>query len=721
MATFFEDMNYALQQGGNLSNTVLAHQHKLLDEQAQIKARTQMLEYKVAENKFLQDLETDGDYQSWSRKADNFLSEQKKYINSNAGNALTAKYMNQKLDASRANLQMQVSNKMFDRIRKDEFNEYSRQMQLVEQNTSGQERIDGIDMITKEMVGKGHIDEAGRDRFMSQAYSGATLDEYTARCNEIASKAVANGWTEDQTEAAMKKALSELPAYSMKGTNGEDISQLFTPEMKSRAIQSAVNAGNDIYKNDLEVLQTKNKEYCAELLRRERSLAPDDYKGRNFLRQQGREYLREQEKLNPNSFSAAGKQEYASAFQPLKEPEKNSAEGRANGLKEFGIKADSLANMWVQHRFTGDYAGINNAEEAMDYYENQARIYARTNGLDEDQFCIDARFQLMDALEKKIKLVPEAKEAYEKVKNATKTFSNSTYDAECAWEIAAPMIMSEIFSTDIGSQEGKQSLRIKSNYICWQIQSDKILRNAQGTVIDNHIFGDKKFFSDGGSSQTYEQKQAFLTKAFEELNSTATYAYKYTRTGEEMIKPGAEGTIEKVNLDTQELLGDVLGVDGAKITHSWHKDSGHHITDQIDYMLEDGRVIHAVSRNGVLSFVDKDGKTVVSGDTIKNYYDKKIKEQKWKSEGELRAVEERKKDLKRKQKAYDELSEKRYHQHVDASAIQAHINEHEDEIKNYMKQGMTEEEAIKESIDKFNKHAADKIEYSPDWRKHNKF
>lgn len=722
MATFFEDMNYALQQGGNLSNTVLAHQHKLLDEQAQVKARTQMLEYKVAENKFLQDLETDGDYQSWSRKADNFLSEQKKYINSNAGNALTAKYMNQNLDASRANLQVQVQNKMFERMRSDELNEYNRQMELVKQNTSGQERIDGIQSITSDMINKGHIDEAGRDRILSQTYSSATLDEYMAQCNTIASQAVAKGWTEDQTEAAMKKALSELPAYSMKGTNGEDISQLFTPEMKSRAIQSAVNAGNDIYKNDIEVLQTRNKEYCAELLRRERSLAPDDYKGRNYLRQQGREYLREQEKLNPNSFSAAGKQEYASAFQPLKQPEKNSSEGNANAVKKFDSEIDSLSNMWVQHKFTGDYQGINIGEEAINYLDIKARSYAKANGLDEDAFAIDIRFKLIDALEKKVKLVPEAASAVSDIKDALKSVSKSTYEAEIAWEIAGPMLMSEIFSLDIGSKEGKEALKNKTYALRRQIVTDKINRDAEGTMLSEKIKGNTDYFSDYGYSQTPQQKRNFIVDAFDDLNSDNTYAYMYTRTGEHMIKPGSEEMIDLLKTQTKDIAGSILGVDASKISTSWHKDSSHHITDQIDFTLPDGKVVHTVvdRRNKSLSFVDDNGKEVISSEKVKSYFDAKEKEAQWNRGSEQRAMEERKKALALKQKQLDELNEKRYRQHMDASVIQGYINEHESDIRKLMKQGLSEEEAIQKSIEEYNKHTSDPIQYAPDWKKHNK-
>lgn len=721
--TYFEDINYAWQQGGAFAKEVAVHQHKLLDEQAQIKARTQMLEYKVAENDFLKNIETTGDYNDWQRQADEFLAAQKDYINENAGNELTAKYMNQNLDASRANLQMQIKNKYFERMRKDELNEYGRQIELVEQNTSGQERIDGVANLTKEMYDKGHIDEAGRDRLLSQTYSSSTLDEYTAQCNAIASTAVANGWTEDKTEAEMKKALSELPAYSMKGTNGKDISQLFTPEMKSKALSSAVKAGTDIYKNDLEVLQTKNKEYCAELLRRERSLAPDDYKGRNFLRQQGREYLREQEKLNPNSFSAAGKQEYASAFQPLKQPEKNSSEGNANAVKKFDSEIVSLSNMWVQHKFTGDYQGINTGEEAINYLDIKARSYAKANGLDEDAFAIDMRFKLIDELEKKVKLVPEAASAVSDIKDALKSVSKSTYEAEIAWEIAGPMLMSEIFSLDIGSKEGKEALKNKTYDLRRQIVTDKINRAAEGTMLSEKIKGNTKYFSDYGYSQTPQQERNMVVDFFDDLNSDNTYAYIYTRTGEHIIKPGSEEMIDLLKTKTKDIAGSILGVDASKISTSWHKDSSHHITDQIDFTLPDGKVVHTVvdRRNKSLSFVDDNGKEVISSEQVQSYFDAKEKEAQWNRGSEQRAKEERDKALKLKEKQLKEINEKRYRQHVDASVIQIYIEEHKSDIRKLMKQGLSEEEAIQKSIEEYNKHTSDPIQYAPDWKKHNRF
>ena len=718
--TFFSDMNYAFQQGGDLTEKIVTHQQKLLDQQAQLKARTQMLEYKVAENEFLKSLESDGDYENWQKKADNFLTSQKEYINQNAGNALTAKYMNQNLDASRANLQIQVGNKVFERMRKDELNEYNRQMQLVNENTSGQDRINGIEDLLKEMKNKNFVDEASYDKYVTQAYSSATLDEFNKVSDGISSQAVSNGWTEDKTEAEIKKAIEALPAFTMKSKSGEDISQLFTPQMKAEAVSAAVKRGNDVYKSNLEAYQTQNAEILAEIERRKKTLKPDDYKNINYLNGQGQKILAQGEKLNPNFVSAADKIKYAHMFQYVKEPEKGSAEARGNALKSLLPQLNENYKLWYWG--DGDLKSIGTAAKILDYNLDIVRDYARAKNLDEDLLVAEARLEGIKELEKLMKDKPVVQNAFNDIYETCKKKINDPYKSQKTYEYFEEMLNSDILTLNLNTPDGQRKLQSRVKQIQIQIMEDDIKDRNEALVISEKSKSNSKYYSDNGSSQTVQQFRNFLNDAvsIKGLGSTSEYVYEDVRTGMKVVVPGAEDLINDIRTGTQRVLGGILGVDGSKIIVSWHQDRDHHVTDQLDFRLPDGRTLSPYSVNGKLFFKDENGKIVVTADQTDKYFDGLEKEQQWKAGSEQRAADaktaEIKKNIKEANAEYDRIQKENDIKTKKARELQIFINEHEDEIQSYVDDGWRLSRSIQEVVNKYNENAADKIEYFDDWK-----
>jgi hypothetical protein len=251
---------------------------------------------------------------------------------------------------------------------------------------------------------------------------------------------------------------------------------------------------------------------------------------------------------------------------------------------------------------------------------------------------------------------------------------------------------------------------------------DDIKDRNEALVISEKSKSNSKYYSDNGSSQTVQQFRNFLNDAVsvKGLGSTSEYVYEDVRTGMKVVVPGSEDLINDIKTGTQRVLGGILGVDGSKILVSWHQDRDHHVTDQLDFRLPDGRTLSPHSVNGKLFFKDENGKIVISAEQTDKYFDGLEKEQQWKAGSEQRAADaktaEIKKNIKDANAEYDRIQKENDIKTKKARELQIFINEHEDEIQSYVDGGWRLSRSIQEVVNKYNENAQDKIEYFDDWK-----
>lgn len=563
-----------------VANTTAGLIQNYQEEHAQIKARTAQYEYESKQQNFLQELQSSNDFEDWEQKTENFLEETRNAFGKEYPRGLTAKLINQQMEANRANLLYKVRQSAFEGIRKENFNEQNKQIDYLVNNRYGQEGLSDTKAVIDEQYKMGYIDAETRDKRYAEsmrAFDLKTCDNYAG---SVVQNAVQNGQTWEQTKANIESLFSEREALSV----GADTDKLYSPDEKAAVMQSALQTAEKKYNSSLESFQQENYDNLTRYVDR----ILQDPTNEDVYKAQGMNALNIVMEKNPLALSTTKRLELERAFKINEKDETGSGNtGRAfsNATKEIDKKLEGLVNAVKTGTGSLKTLGLSSGQDGMAYLENYVSEVAKAYNLsDEDTLYLKNNYhqEWLSKMEKAYRDIPEVQQTLTWIKNMSNEWSRNGAYGKDELQVQLENFCMDRF-TSVDFSDPKQVAAVKQDIVNFQstITSSEFAKKKKGQEEDN-AFNAKHTNRKGEWDEDTLVDGLYLLQQ----KNPGKVAYTDVR-GNIVISPSAAKSVEAIDNKAMELLAAVTGK--TQFNANWVNDfDSHDITRERVYTDESG-------------------------------------------------------------------------------------------------------------------------------------
>lgn len=588
----------ASQQGLGLASDLANMFDQKLRENAEIQARNAQLQYEQDAAAFLKDLENSNDFGNWESKANDFLTQYNNKLQASAKNGYTAKLLDMQMKNNSKTMSINVMNAANNGMRKESIVEYGKNLELINQNYQGQERLDLVMQNLNEQYQKGLIDRATYEKTARSQCMGASIDHLTTQSNDIVANAIKNGNDLYELTAELDKMSdADLLYFTMKsisGSEGADIvnggEQKLTKEERAEIKAKVIEQAKQNYELQVKQMQDNSHGQLAQIY-----FDCNDYPTgsveREALKAQGRALMDRLYADNKLNMSNGDIVTFSDRFRPDKD--KGTTSGSGSKPKPGKIPtAPYHSEEWNKEKYFADSGIAKCITDDIEIARNSGSNYTIYELVDSSYARIQ-EFAQRDGLTKE-----QADELYETA------YQHAVTTALSKFKEANPRLENAINRVETLTKKMPKELQADATKRIYDMCFDMNLNNLDPEKAAKEIANVEATIQAGKLKIMQRDKNLEgsmnakdSVKALYEVSQT--HLIQSDQQGRDFFVPGMEGNIKTVDNYMTNELSKITGLPASSFTGSWEKDNKHDYTQLRMYQTSDGTSYRIIpSKNG---------------------------------------------------------------------------------------------------------------------------
>lgn len=598
----------ASQQGLGLASDLANMFDQKLKENAEIQARNAQLQYEQDAASFLKDLENSNDFGNWESKANDFLTQYNNKLQASAKNGYTAKLLDMQMKNNSKTMSINVMNAANNGMRKESIVEYGKNLELINQNYQGQERLDLVMQNLNEQYQKGLIDRATYEKTARSQCMGASIDHLTTQSNDIVVNAIKNGNDLYELTAELDKMSdADLLYFTMKsisGSEGANIvnggEQKLTKEERAEIKAKVIEQAKQNYELQVKQMQDNSHGQLAQIY-----FDCNDYPTgsveREALKAQGRALMDRLYADNKLNMSNGDIVTFSDRFRPDKDKGTTSGSGSGgSGGSGSGSKpktgkiptAPYHSEEWNKEKYFADSGIAKCITDDIEIARNSGSNYTIYELVDSSYARIQ-EFAQRDGLTKE-----QADELYETA------YQHAVTTALSKFKEANPRLENAINRVETLTKKMPKELQADATKRIYDMCFDMNLNNLDPEKAAKEIANVEATIQAGKLKIMQRDKNLEgsmnakdSVKALYEVSQT--HLIQSDQQGRDFFVPGMEENIKTVDNYMTNELSKITGLPASSFTGSWEKDNKHDYTQLRMYQTSDGTSYRIIpSKNG---------------------------------------------------------------------------------------------------------------------------
>lgn len=596
----------ASQQGLGLASDLANMFDQKLRENAEIQARNAQLQYEQDAAAFLKDLENSNDFGNWESKANDFLTQYSNKLQASAKNGYTAKLLDMQMKNNSKTMSINVMNAANNGMRKESIVEYGKNLELINQNYQGQERLDLVMQNLNEQYQKGLIDRATYEKTARSQCMGASIDHLTTQSNDIVANAIKNGNDLYELTAELDKMSdADLLYFTMKsisGSEGADIvnggEQKLTKEERAEIKAKVIEQAKQNYELQVKQMQDNSHGQLAQIY-----FDCNDYPTgsveREALKTKGRALMDRLYADNKLNMSNGDIVTFSDRFRPDKDKGTTSGSG-SGGSGGSGSRSKPKSGKiptapyhseeWNKEKYFADSGIAKCITDDIEIARNSESKYTMYNLIDASYARLQ-EFAQRDGLTKE-----QADELYETA------YQYAVSTALSKFKEANPRLENAINRVETLTKNMPKELQADATKRIYDICFDMNLNNLDPEKAAKEI-ADVEAIIQTGKIQIMKRdkdlkgsmKAKDAGKALWEISQT--HLIQSDQQGRLFFVPGLEENTPTLDAGITAELSKITGLPASSFTGSWERDNKHDFTQLRMYQTEDGTAYRIVPLN----------------------------------------------------------------------------------------------------------------------------